>query len=182
MKPLCHREHVVRNGPVDIYLYEKHPQHCTHQRVIVLAHGSSSAGRESFGLQGPGIEATSLVDVLAQKGFDVFTLDGRGFGRSTHPDEHLSTVEASEDLNAVVDYISKLRGAPKINLLAWSWGTQYAGMFLLAHPDKINRYIACSQMHANSPAWRSAAPESRSSKEAAISPSAKTAGSSVSIQ
>jgi pimeloyl-ACP methyl ester carboxylesterase len=34
-------------------------------------------------------------------GFDVFALDTRGFGRSTHPDAHMTTKEASEDLNAV---------------------------------------------------------------------------------
>lgn len=46
----------------------------------------------------------------------------------------MTTQEASEDLNAVVDYILELRGVEAVNLLGWSWGTQYGGMFIMAYP------------------------------------------------
>jgi pimeloyl-ACP methyl ester carboxylesterase len=91
------------------------------------------------------------MDVLARQGFDVFALDTRGFGRSTHPEGHMTTLEASSDLGAVVDYILKLRGIQKVDLLGWSWGTQYGGMFVMAAPQKVNRYISYAQMHVNSP-------------------------------
>lgn len=45
----------------------------------------------------------------------------------------------------------KLRGVPKISLLAWSWGTQYAGMYLMANAQKVERYVSYAQMHVNSP-------------------------------
>ena len=91
------------------------------------------------------------MDVLAREGFDVFALDTRGFGRSTRPDGHMTTQEASEDLNAVVDYLLKLRGRQQVHLLGWSWGTQYSGMFIMAHPEKVERYVSYAQMHINSP-------------------------------
>jgi pimeloyl-ACP methyl ester carboxylesterase len=119
--------------------------------VIVLCHGSATAGKESFDLQVAGKPSYSLMEVLAQRGFDVFAPDVRGFGRSTHPAGHMTTFEASQDLNAVVDYILKLRGVKKVNLLGWSWGTQYGGMFVMAQPGKTEKYISYAQMHLNSP-------------------------------
>ena len=81
----------------------------------------------------------------------MFAPDVRGFGRSTHPEGHMTTDDASEDLNTVVDYVLKLRSVQKISLLGWSWGTQYGGMFIMTHPDKVARYVSCAQMHVNSP-------------------------------
>jgi pimeloyl-ACP methyl ester carboxylesterase len=121
------------------------------KRIIVLCHGSATAGKESFDLQVPGKPTYSLMDMLAQNGFDVFALDVRGFGRSTHPEGHMGTAEASQDLNAVVDYVLKLRKVQTVNLLGWSWGTQYGGMFVMSQPEKVEKYISYAQMHMNSP-------------------------------
>ena len=144
-------EYWVNNGPVRLYVWEKYAGAPAGKAIVVLCHGSATAGKESFDLQVPGKPSYSLMDVLAAAGFDVFALDVRGFGRSTHPDEHMTTLEASQDLNAVVDYLLKLRGAKKVNLLAWSWGTQYGGMFVMAEPAKVEKYISYAQMHVNSP-------------------------------
>ena len=144
-------EHWVEQAGVRIYVWEKYAGSPAGKKAIVLAHGSATAGRESFDLQVPGKPSYSLMDVLAREGFDVFALDTRGFGRSTRPAGHMTTLEASEDLNAVVDHIRKLRGAEKVSLLGWSWGTQYGGMFVMAHPGKVDRYISYAQMHLDSP-------------------------------
>ena len=144
-------EHSVQNGPIKLYVWEKYAGTQPGKKVVVLAHGSATAGRESFDLQVPGVPDVSLMDVLAEQGFDVFALDTRGFGRSTRPESHMTTAEASEDLNAVVDYIAKLRGVAKVDVLAWSWATQYGGMFVMAHPEKVGKYIAYAQMHLDSP-------------------------------
>jgi pimeloyl-ACP methyl ester carboxylesterase len=144
-------EHWVDNGNVRLYVWEKVVGNPAGKPIVVLCHGSATAGKESFDLQVRGKATYSLMDVLAQAGFDVFAPDVRGFGRSTHPDGHMTTMEASQDLNAVVDYILKKRGAQKVNLLGWSWGTQYGGMFVMAQPQKISRYISYAQMHVDSP-------------------------------
>ena len=144
-------EHTVQHGAVQIYVWEKYAGAAPGKRAVVLAHGSATAGRESFDLQVPGFSDVSLMDVLAEQGYDVFALDTRGFGRSTHPESHITTAQASEDLNAVVDYVAKLRGVANVDVLAWSWGTQYGGMFVMAHPQKVHKYIAYAQMHLDSP-------------------------------
>ncbi len=144
-------EHWVKKDGVDIYIWEKCEGQSVGKPVLILAHGSATAGRESFDLQVPKKPSYSLMDFLARQGFDVFAPDVRGFGRSTHPDGGVTTAQASEDLNNTVDYVLKLRNVSKINLLAWSWGTQYAGLFVMFHPDKVAKYVSYAQMHINSP-------------------------------
>jgi pimeloyl-ACP methyl ester carboxylesterase len=142
---------VEREGGIKLYVWEKYAGNPAGKGLIVLAHGSATAGKESFDLQVPGKASYSLMDFLAREGFDVFALDTRGFGRSTHPEAHVTTQEASEDLNAVVDYVLKLRGGKRVDLLGWSWGTQYGGMFVTAHPEKVEKYVSYAQMHVDSP-------------------------------
>ncbi|MBI3780090.1 MAG: alpha/beta hydrolase [candidate division NC10 bacterium] len=144
-------EHWVEHDGIRIYVWEKYVSTPSDKKVVVLAHGSATAGKESFDLQVPEKPSYSLMDFLSREGFDVFALDTRGFGRSTHPEAHMTTQQASEDLNAVVDYILKLRGIQKVNLLGWSWGTQYGGMFVMAHPEKVEKHITYAQMHVDSP-------------------------------
>jgi len=144
-------EHWVDNGKIRLYVWEKYAGSPAAKPVVILCHGSATAGKESFDLEVPGKPDYSLMNVLAQSGFDVFAPDVTGFGRSTHPEGHMTTMEASQDLNAVVDYVLKLRGVKKVNLLGWSWGTQYGGMFVMAHPEKVEKYITYAQMHVNSP-------------------------------
>ena len=116
-------EHWVEHAGLKLYVWEKYVGSPTSKPVVVLAHGSATAGRESFDLQVPGKPSYSLMDVLAREGFDVFALDTRGLGRSTRPEGHMTTQEASEDLNAVVDAIFKRGGSQQVHLLGWSWGT-----------------------------------------------------------
>ncbi len=144
-------EHWVDNGPIRLYVWEKYVGTTQNKPVVILCHGSATAGKESFDLQVPGKPTYSFMDVLALHGFDVFAPDVRGFGRSIHPEGHMTTAEASQDLNAVVDYVLKLRNIKKVNLLGWSWGTQYGGMFVMAQPTKVERYVSYAQMHLNSP-------------------------------
>jgi pimeloyl-ACP methyl ester carboxylesterase len=144
-------EHWVEHAGLKLYVWEKYAGSPAGKPVVVLAHGSTSAGRESFDLQVPGKPSYSLMDVLAREGFDVSAPDIRGFGRATRPEGHRTTQEASADLNAVVDYLLKLRGSQQVHLLGWSWGTQYSGMFIMAHPEKVAKYVSYAQMHVNSP-------------------------------
>ena len=144
-------EHWVEHGGIRLSVWEKYLGNPSGKKVIVLAHGSATAGRESFDLQVTGKPSYSLMDFLAREGFDVFAPDTRGFGRSTHPDAHMTTQEASEDLNAAVNSVLTLRGVQQVNLLGWSWGTQYGGLFVMAHPEKVARYVSYAQMHVNSP-------------------------------
>lgn len=150
-QPLQGTQHWVARDDLRLFVWEKCQGDPQGKPVVVLVHGSATAGRESFDLQVPGHPGYSLMDFLARRGYDVFAPDMRGFGRSTKPEDHLRTEQAAADLDAVVDHIRQLRGVAQVQLLAWSWGTQYGGQFVMAHPQKVARYISYAQMHAASP-------------------------------
>lgn len=149
--PVQGAQHWVVQEGLRLFIWEKYQGGPQGKPVLVLAHGSATAGRESFDLKVPGHPEYSLMDFLARRGFDVFAPDMRGFGSSTRPEGHISTEQAAGDLNDVVDFICKLRGVTQVHLLAWSWGTQYGGQFVMAQPAKVKRYAAYAQMHAQSP-------------------------------
>ncbi len=149
--PVQGTQHWVVQEDVRLFIWEKYQGSPQGKPVLVLAHGSATAGRETFDLKVPGRPEYSLMDFLARRGFDVFAPDMRGFGSSTRPEGHITTEQAAGDLDAVVDFIRKLRGVSQVQLLAWSWGTQYGGQFVMAHPHKVTRYAAYAQMHARSP-------------------------------
>jgi pimeloyl-ACP methyl ester carboxylesterase len=50
-----------------------------------------------------------------------------------------------------VEYITKLRGVSKVDLLGWSAGTQRAGLYVMQHPERIGKLILYA------PAWRATA-------------------------
>lgn len=145
------QEHFVEHGGVRLRIWEKVQGAADGKPIVVLAHGSATAGQESFDLQVPGTPAYSLMDFLAREGFDVFAPDIRGFGRSTKPDDGVTTDDARDDLKSVIDYVLTVRTAAKVRLVAWSWGTQYAGLYAMQHSEKIARYVSYAQMHAQSP-------------------------------
>ena len=68
------------------------------------------------------------ADLVARKGYDVYLVDVRGYGRSTRPaamdapaaenPPFATTVDAVKDVSAAVDFILKRRGISKLNLRA----------------------------------------------------------------
>jgi pimeloyl-ACP methyl ester carboxylesterase len=91
------------------------------------------------------------MDLIAERGFDVYLLDLRGYGRSTRPKEMdeapgsngpiVTTEAALRDVSAVVANILERRHIPKLNLIGWSWGTTIAASYAIQNPDKINRLV-----------------------------------------
>src|SRR3954468_21614273 len=77
---------VEEKDGVKIYLWEKVAGNPQGKGIVVLAHGSATAGKESFDLQVQSRGSYSLRASLGGEGCDVFPLDTRGFGRSTHPE------------------------------------------------------------------------------------------------
>ena len=114
-------------------------------KVVLLAHGAGTPGSVAFDLQVADGSATtySLMDFLASRGFDVFAVDYQNYGRS---DQHacglcVTTQAAARDVDAVVEYIRKLRGVDKVNLVGWSWGTTVTGLYTMQHANKVKRLV-----------------------------------------
>lgn len=148
--------HVVSNG-LKVYLWEKYERKfektfARSNKIVLLVHGATWSGRPDFDLQ---IRDYSLMDFLARNGYDAWSIDIHGYGRSEKTDKDWSdTASAARDIGAAVDYIAKLRGVEKISLLGWSWGTQTTGLFTMDHPDKVNKLILYAMAWKGNPAGR----------------------------
>jgi pimeloyl-ACP methyl ester carboxylesterase len=91
------------------------------------------------------------MDHIAERGFDVYLLDLRGYGKSTRPKEMsqpaaenepiVDTEVARRDVGVVVDHVLQKRNIPKLNLIGWSWGTSIMGSFAAENPAKVNKLV-----------------------------------------
>src|SRR5271169_457993 len=147
---------------IQIYVRNKHPEGMASfspDKTLLFIHGATYPAETSFDLP---IDGVSMMDLFAQKGFDVYLVDVRSYGRSMRPPEMdqppeankpiATSEEAGADLGAAVDYILAQRGIPKLDLMGWSWGTSIAGAYTATHDDKINRLVLYA------PAWISQPP------------------------
>jgi pimeloyl-ACP methyl ester carboxylesterase len=135
--------YALREG-LRIYLWEKYRAGTEESfrrsgRIALLVHGGTWSGRPDFDLQ---IRDYSLMDFLASNGYDVWAIDIHGYGHSDKTDKDWSGVQsAAGDIDAAVEYISKLRGVDKIDLLGWSAGTQRGGLYAMQHPERVGKLI-----------------------------------------
>lgn len=143
-RPIQGKEAYVMRDGLRIYLWEKYKGGDEESfsgtgKVALLVHGGQRSGRSIFDLQ---IRDYSLMDFLAQNGYDVWAIDIHGYGHSDKTStDWIDSHSAAADIAAAVEYITKLRRVAKINLLGYSAGTQRAGVFVMEHPDKVAKLI-----------------------------------------
>src|SRR5260370_13263803 len=91
----------------------------------------------------------SWMHSIAARGYDVYLLDLRGYGKSTRPKEMSEDPKASppivrgdtavKDIGTVVDFILPRRNIPRLNLIGWSWGTVTMSAYTTQNPGKVER-------------------------------------------
>jgi pimeloyl-ACP methyl ester carboxylesterase len=126
-------------------------------KPILLLHGARVPGLASFDLP---VEGGSFAADLARRGFDVYVMDVRGYGRSTRPremqeapDAHAPLVrsdDAVHDLSAVVDAIRKRRRVARVALFGWATGAQWAGYYAGLYPDNVSALILLNSLYRGS--------------------------------
>lgn len=117
-------------------------------RIVLFVHGATYPADTAFDLDLPG---GSWMDYAARRGFDAYSVDVRGYGRSTRPAAmqapaaqsapFADTADAVGDVASVVEFIRRRRGVQKINLVGWSWGTAIMGGYTAANSDKVARLV-----------------------------------------
>jgi pimeloyl-ACP methyl ester carboxylesterase len=113
------KEHYVIRDGLSIYLWEKYMEDqegaFSRNGKLPCLHGGTRSGRSLYDLQ---IRDYSLMDFLAQNGYDVWAIDIHGYGHSDKTaTDWIDSHSAAADIAAAVEYITKLRGVAKINLL-----------------------------------------------------------------
>ena len=162
---------VIKGQPAQIYVRER-------ARAATMARGGGDANNVVLFVHGAGTPAEVAFDVpyqdyswmayLARSGFDVFSMDTTGYGRSTRPapmsdpcnlaaDQRpglapagctttypyqVTTLESDwNDVGAVVDYLRTLRHVDRVSLVAWSLGGPRSAGYAAQHPDKISKLV-----------------------------------------
>ena len=138
-------EYWAQKGAVKLYMFRKRaaaPKAGDAPRpVLMLVHGSSNSARSSFDLTPPGHGEYSVMNVFAEYGFDVWTMDHENYGRSSQTESNSDIASGVEDLKAAVDLIAKETGRQKVHLCGESSGALRAGAYAMAKPDRVDRLV-----------------------------------------
>lgn len=137
--PICQQEWMI---PADdgsrIYLKEKWREAAGRGPAVLMVHGYNGLG--SLGNYDIPVKDFSGMDFLAARGYDVFALDMRGFGRSSRP-EGLRVEDNVADVGVAADFICKERGEERIGLLGGSYGGPIAFTYAGRHADRVERLV-----------------------------------------
>ena len=135
------KEHWTNKGGVKLFLWEK-PQASGGPRrgTVLFVHGSSMASQPTFDLKVPGRPDSSVMDWFAARGFDTWTMDHEGYGRSDKSRPiNCDIPNGADDLVAGTDYIAKTSGAKKLLVYGISSGALRAALFAQRHPERVAR-------------------------------------------
>ena len=141
-------EHWTNKGDVRLFLFEK----LLPSReaafagpgapLLLLVHGSTMASQPSFDLQVPGRPEYSVMDHFARLGYDVWTLDNEGYGRSDkHRDINADIATGADDLEAAAAYIAGVRGEQPLWIYGTSSGALRAGLFAMRQPGRVRGLV-----------------------------------------
>ena len=137
-------EYWAQKGDVKLYMFRKRvgaPQAGKPALpVLFLVHGSSISST-SFDLTVPGKGEYSLMDTFARFGFDVWTMDFEGYGKSSRTEGNSNIADGVADLNAALPVVTRETGERKFHVFGESSGALRAGAFAMAHPELINRLV-----------------------------------------
>jgi pimeloyl-ACP methyl ester carboxylesterase len=150
MTQLIVEDMMVPSEPgIDIFVRNKRPANLakyTAERTVLCVHGSTYPAHTGFDIP---LGGESWMDFIASRGFDVYCLDVRGYGRSTRPKAmsepapnnppFARTPDAVKDITAVLNMILKRRGIAKLNLIGWSWGCTLMAVTTIQNPGKVAR-------------------------------------------
>jgi pimeloyl-ACP methyl ester carboxylesterase len=141
----------AKDPGVKIYVRNKHAAGMSHfspEKTVLFVHGATYPAETSFDLE---LNGLSWMDYIAARGYDVYMMDVRGYGRSTRPPEMdeapeknapiADTETAVRDISAVVEHILARRKLQKLELIGWSWGTSTMATYTAANNEKVVRLV-----------------------------------------
>ncbi|MBP0443539.1 alpha/beta fold hydrolase [Roseomonas sp. SSH11] len=152
-----------REPGMQLYLRNKRPEAqapARPDRTILCVHGATYPASTTFDLPLSGV---SWMDYMAGRGFDVWSLDLTGYGRSTRPPADQSPPptrgeQAVADIAVALKHIREARGVAKTGLIGWSWGTTLVSRFAADNPALVDRLVLYAPLWLRDPNKRGAVP------------------------
>ncbi len=173
-----HRIPVVSTAPsmpgqrAELYVREVAPAGATSLPVVVFVHGAGTPAEVSFDSRK---DDYSWMRQVARAGFDVFSVSLLGYGRSSRPavmGDRCNIVKAqqgpyvpapcdatfrtpiatpsseSNDIDAVVDHVRRLRGVQRVSFVGWSQGGPRITSYAALHPAKVDRIVVLAPAYS----------------------------------
>jgi pimeloyl-ACP methyl ester carboxylesterase len=82
-----------------------------------------------------------MMNAFADYGFDVWTMDFEGYGRSSRTDGNSNIAEGVNDLKAASDLVQRETGQTRLHFFGESSGGLRAAAFAMQFPDSAGRLI-----------------------------------------
>ena len=134
-------EHWTRKGDIKLFLWQKKASpHVPHSGTLFFVHGSSMASQPTFDLSVPGRADSSAMEYFASLGYDTWTMDNEGYGRSDkNRPQNNDISNGADDLAVGSEYILGKTGAKKLLVYGISSGALKAALFAQRHPGRVAR-------------------------------------------
>ncbi|MEJ0071506.1 MAG: alpha/beta fold hydrolase [Pseudomonadota bacterium] len=143
--PIWEAEYQAHKGGVALQVYRKRvgaPKPGEAARpVVFLVHGSSNSSRTSFDLTVPGRGEYSFMNVLARDGFDVWTMDHEGYGKSQRTEGNSNIASGAADLEAAATVVTRETGLKRFHYFGESSGALRAGVLAMNRPELVDRLV-----------------------------------------
>ena len=125
---------------VRLWVYRKYIGARDAQRpLLFLVHGSSYSGKTMFDLQVPGRSGYSMMDRFAALGWEVWTMDHEGYGRSDRTAGWSDIASGVDDLRAAMQVVQQVSGRSSAAFFGQSSGALRAAAFAASHPAQVER-------------------------------------------
>jgi pimeloyl-ACP methyl ester carboxylesterase len=137
-------EYTVLKGDVRLQVYRRckeQPAKGGNPPVLFLVHGSSFGALAGYDLQVPGKAGYSMMDVCASFGFDVWTMDHEGYGKSSRTPSFSDIPSGADDLALSAKLIEKETGRKRAAYYGQSSGSLRAALFAQRHPEHVERLV-----------------------------------------
>src|SRR4030081_1147191 len=136
-------EHWIHKGEVRLFLFEKYASEPSGPAgTILFVHGSSMASQPTFDLHVPGRADSSVMGYFSRLGFDTWTMDNEGYGRSDKKRPiNFDISNGADDLAAGSEYILSRSRHKKLLVYGISSGALKAALFAQRHPERIARLV-----------------------------------------
>lgn len=148
MSEIKSAEYWAHKGKVKLYVYRKRAAGAAPgASVLFLVHGSSASGRNSFDLSVPGRSDYSLMNHFAGLGYDVWTMDHEGYGRSDRTDSHSGIASGAQDLAAAMEIVRRETGQDSVFMYGGSSGALRAALYAQQNPGRVKRLMVSALVY-----------------------------------
>jgi pimeloyl-ACP methyl ester carboxylesterase len=109
--------------------------------VLFLVHGSSNSAMTNYDLHVPDAGEYSTMNIFARQGYDVWTMDFEGYGRSTVTEGNSDIASGVQDLAAATEVVTRETGQQSMHFWGNSSGALRAGAFAEVYPERAGRLV-----------------------------------------